>query len=108
MKHVTFAGRRLLMDDEAADTLVAYARALAGEGLVDQVTLRGIGSHGAEVQATFLLNAAVQLMSETAPGDVTAPANDDAVAYMRRCIDVIELPPPVQPETLDPVEDYLD
>ena len=46
MKHVTFGDGAVLMGDEAADTLLEYARVTADASRADSVTLRAISPDG--------------------------------------------------------------
>ena len=50
MKHVTFAEKSLLMGDDAADTLLEYARVLGDHDRVDTVALRSISPDGNTVE----------------------------------------------------------
>lgn len=87
MKHLTMADKSLLVGDEAADTLMEYAALIAQTGGGDSVSLRAIGTDGAEVEATFLLNSGTVVISETTPSVVPEPDNRVAVAEMRKRID---------------------
>ncbi|WP_127819385.1 hypothetical protein [Microbacterium sp. CPCC 204701] len=91
------------MDDDAADWLMEYARALGSAHLTDTVTLRAIGVDGNEVSATFLLNSGIELMTETANTRAEAPRNDEVFGYMQERARVILTPPQGQP-VLDPTE----
>jgi hypothetical protein len=97
MKHVTYGDRSLFVNDEAADGLMEYARALGSAHLTDTVTLRAIGPDGNDVEATFLLNAGTELLTETASRTVQAPPNDDVETYMRERTRLIMSPPDIQP-----------
>jgi hypothetical protein len=103
MKHVTYGGKPLLVDDDAAEWLMEYARALGSAHMTDTVTLRAIGADGNEVSVTFLLNAGTELMTETARSTGEAPRNDEVVGYMQERTRLILTPPPGQP-VLDPTE----
>ena len=103
MKHITFAEKSLFVDDEAADTLVEYAALLGTAHTADTVRLRAIGGDGNEVEADFVLNQSTNLMSESTTADMTAPQNDEAVAYMRGRIDILRNGAPAQPD--DPPAD---
>lgn len=97
MKHITFAEKTLFVDDDTADCLVEYAAALGAAGTADTVRVRGIGGDGNEVEADFVLNPATNLMSESTNSDAGPPANDEAVAYMRRRIDMLRNGVPAHP-----------
>lgn len=83
MKQVTFADKSLLVGDDAADLLISYAAILANQKRADTVDIRAIGVEGANVTATFLLDAGALLMAETTPSTVAAPDNTAAEEYMR-------------------------
>ena len=102
MKHVMYGEKPFLMDDDTADSLIAYATALAATGNSDSVVVRGLDVSGNEVEAAMLLNGSVALVTETTTGSTNAPRNDEAVSYMRRKTMVLEHPPEVQPEETDP------
>jgi hypothetical protein len=46
MKHVSYADKSLFMGDDAADTLLEYARLVADNERADTVTLRSISTDG--------------------------------------------------------------
>lgn len=98
MKRVTYAEMSLLLDDDAADWLIEYARALGTVDGTDTVSLRGLNRAGEHVQATFLLNASTQLVAESARGAETPPPNDEVVRYMQDRVAVIIAPPPALPD----------
>jgi hypothetical protein len=95
MKHITYAEKSLLLGDDAADALIAYAAVLATHGRGDSVTLRALSSDGDEVDATFLLTTGAPLMAETSTTRLPEPENADAVARMRTEIGRMESPEPV-------------
>jgi hypothetical protein len=95
MKHITYAEKSLLLGDDAADALIAYAAALATHGRGDGVTLRALSSDGDEVDATFLLTAGAPLMAETSTTRLPEPDNADAVTRMRSETDRLVSPEPV-------------
>jgi hypothetical protein len=92
MKHVTYAKKSLLVDDDAADALIEYARVLADSGSADTVTLRAISPDGNTVDATFLLNASTVLMIESTNSELSAPSNEDITAELRDRIAAIDRP----------------
>ena len=97
MKHVTFGDKAVLMGDEAADTLLEYARVLADTAHADSVTLCAISPDGNTVDAAFLLSASAVLMVESTNSDVEAPDNAEAVREMRDRIDAVTRPPRAKP-----------
>ena len=84
MMHVTFAGKSLLMGDDAAEVLLAYATALAARGQADQVVIRAIGGDGNEVDVHMLLNAGTIIASESTNSTANAPDNRANVTDIRR------------------------
>lgn len=99
MKHVTYADKALFVDNDAADWLMEYARALGVASGSDTVTLRAISSDGNEIEATILLNPNTELVAETTHSNVEPPTNSEAVGYMQERIRLILAPPAAQPET---------
>jgi len=94
------------MGDEAADTLLEYARMIADTTGADSVTLSAISPDGNTVDASFLLNANTVLMVESTNSDVEPPDNADAVAEMRDRINAISRPPTADSATAWPAADY--
>ncbi|KAF2416464.1 hypothetical protein [Microbacterium sp. B35-30] len=92
MKHVSFADKSLFMGDDAADTLLEYARLVADNERADTVTLRSISTDGNTVEASFLLDASTILMVETTNSEMDAPDNSEAVQDMKERIDAITRP----------------
>ncbi|MGC5225284.1 hypothetical protein ACPW96_22175 [Micromonospora sp. DT81.3] len=92
MKHVTFGEKSLFVGDDAADTLLEYARVLSDTGAADTVTLRAISPDGNTVDASFLLNANTVLLTESTNSEVTPPDNTEAVRDMQDRIDAITRP----------------
>jgi len=86
MRQITYAEKSLLVDDEPADLIIQYAKALAQHGQADTVTLHCVGADGNEVHASFLLNPSTNLMVESTNSTMTAPDNTQAVVYMLDCI----------------------
>ena len=100
MRHVTYGGKSLLMDDESADTLVEYAAAVAADGGGESVSLRAVGDDGNAVDVTFLLNAGTVLVIETASADLQAPHNPEEVRAMRDRLHLRDHPRSPPPESL--------
>jgi hypothetical protein len=99
MKHVTYAEKSLLMGDEAAETLLEYARLLADNETSDTVTLTSISPDGNTVEASFLLTPSTILMVESTNSEVTPPDNSDAIAEMQERIDAIARPMAAESES---------
>jgi hypothetical protein len=83
VRHVTIAGKSLLVGDEAAATLVQYATLLGKLNSADNVTIRSIGIDGAQVDAVFLLNSGTVMMAESTASTLPEPDNADALSYMQ-------------------------
>ena len=83
MKHVTYAQKSLLLGDDIADELLAYAAQLADSGSADNVEVHGVGVDGEEVIATFVLGNGIDLMAETTRSELPEPDNSTALAYIR-------------------------
>src|SRR3954447_9517748 len=92
MKHVTFGEKTLLLGDDAADTLLEYARVLANASAADSVTLTAIGPDGNTVEVSFLVNASTELLIESTNNELPAPDNADAVREMRERINAYTRP----------------
>jgi hypothetical protein len=103
MKHVTYADKAIFLDDDSADWMMEYARALGSAGMTDTVTLTGIGMDGNEVDATFLLNASTELVTQTTHNALVGPTNEEAVGYMQERTHLILSPPPAR-SVDDPLE----
>lgn len=101
MKHVTYADKSLLLDDETADLLIEYAVALGAAGRTDSVVAQATDSSGHDVEATFLLNGGTEMMTESARTSREALDNTAAIAYLREHIDLLRNPPETQPEQDD-------
>ncbi|QOC25149.1 hypothetical protein [Microbacterium hominis] len=108
MKHITFSDKSLLMDDEAADCLLEYARHLGNADTADVVTVRAISPDGNTVDAAFLLNARSTMLVETTNSVVEPPDNTEAIAYMRERLELLRHPPTAQAEHRqhDAVQDF--
>ncbi len=98
MKHVTFADKSLLVDDQTADVILEYAALLARQGDADSVTIHAFSSDGQEVEATMLLDTGAPLMAETTHTSLPDPDNAEVLAYMREQVIRRSSPPPVVPE----------
>ncbi|MBW9119551.1 hypothetical protein JNB63_05540 [Microbacterium trichothecenolyticum] len=96
MKHVTYADKALFLDDESADWLMEYARALGVAGMTDSISLHAIGLDGNEVDVTFLLNSNTELITQTTQNSLSAPRNDEVVGYMQEQTRLIMSPPPAR------------
>jgi len=105
MKHVSYADKSLFMGDEAADTLLEYARLVADSQRADTVTLRSISPDGNTVEASFLLDASTILMVESTNSEVEPPDNSEVVKEMQERIDAITRPVSVETEE-PPYVDY--
>ena len=98
MKHVTYAEKSHFLGDEAADTLIEYATALANADIADSVTLTAIDEHGNTVDATFLLTPSAALLVATSSSDMAEPDNTAAVEQMLHRVSALVDPPSIRPE----------
>jgi hypothetical protein len=87
MKHVTYGEKSLLVGDEAADLLIRYASLISEHRGSDVVTLHAIGADGNDVDASFLLNSATNLMVESASTEASEPDNRLEVGYLHERIE---------------------
>lgn len=106
MKHILFADKTILLGDDAADALVAYAVALASNSTADRVEYTGIGSDGATIQVSFLLNAGASLVAETTPSELPEPDNREEVERIRARTEALVGSHPVQPGDGDLTSDF--
>jgi hypothetical protein len=83
MKHLTFADKSLLLDDETADALVEYAALLVQHDSADTVDVHAFGADGDEVDAKLLLSSGAPIMVETSQTSLPDPDNREALAYIR-------------------------
>lgn len=95
---MTYAEKTHLLDDDAADALVEYARALSLADSADTVTLRAIDSHGNQVEATFLLNRSSMMLVESTNSEFPGPDNSETVTQMRQSTTRLLDPPAVGPD----------
>ena len=98
MKHVTYADKNLMVGDETADTLIAYATALAVAKTADSVQINALGTEGEPVVATFLLDTGAPLMVETSPSTLDEPDNVEVTEYMTKRTQQLTSPKSVAPE----------
>jgi len=108
MKHISFADKTLFVGDDVADLLVEYAALLGAAQSADSVRVSAVGQDGNEVEVDFVLNAATNIASETTNSTMQPPANDEAEAYMRERIGVLQNPPKAQSEDLSGLDDGSD
>lgn len=97
MKHISYADKAMFLDDETADVLLDYAGLIAAQQTGDTVTVRAVSRDGNEVDATFVLNGATNMVGESASSTLEPPSNAVAIAYMRERIALIRTPPQAQP-----------
>lgn len=89
MHHMTYADKSILVGDEVARLVIAYAAELAHHGDADDVEVRAISSDGDAVVAILLLGAGAPIMAESAHSDLPEPDNRRTVDYMRRRIEAL-------------------
>ena len=100
MKHLTYADKPLLVDDETAELIVKYAVALGAAGTADSVELRGFGADGDEVVGSFVLNGGTVLMAETVHTSMNDPENTAAIEYCGLASHACSRRRPYSPPTL--------
>ncbi|MHA7987383.1 hypothetical protein ACX9R5_16425 [Rathayibacter sp. CAU 1779] len=83
MKELIFCGTPVLIGDEAADTLVAYAATLNRVGRSDNVELRALTTEGHDISVRYLLNSAATLMTQSTTMAALEPNNRQSVRYMK-------------------------
>jgi hypothetical protein len=105
MKRITFAGKSVLVGDEAADVLLAYGAALTRHDSGDTVHLKAINADGNVIEAGFLLPPGSSMMTETTNSDLPAPDNEPTVAYMLEQIEVLNAAAGVRMDEPFPDED---
>jgi hypothetical protein len=101
MKHIMFADKSLLVDDEAADLLIEFASMLANSMRSDTVTLAAIGQDGEEVEVSFLLDSGTNLVIQTTSSTLPPPDNSSAISHMRERIEANRNPSVVAPEPFE-------
>lgn len=99
MHHLTLAQKSLLIGDEVADLLLAYAALVAERGGGDHVTVRAIGIDGEEVSAQVLLNSGTTLVAESTTSHFPEPDNEELIVYIRARLDFFGLLPGEGPPT---------
>jgi hypothetical protein len=110
MKHVTYSEKSLLVDDDAAEALIEYARLLAQSGDSDTVTLTAIGADGNNVDATFLLTPSTILMVESANSSANPPPNPQTTEWLRdriRRYSAVNSPGPEEDEEESDVDEEM-
>ena len=108
VKHVTFADKSLLVDDETAEVRLEYAAILARAGDADNVTIHAFSADGQEVEATLLLDAGAPLMAETSQTSLPGPDNAEVLTYMREQVIRRSSSAPVPPADQHMPENYED
>ena len=86
VKELVFAGRSLLVGDDAADAVVEYTAVLARSASADTVELRALTSAGERVDAYLVLDAAAPVMALTTASAKAEPDNLHIVQYMHEAI----------------------
>lgn len=102
MKELVFAGRSLLVGDDAADAVVEYTAVLSRSSSADTVELRALTPTGRSVEAYYVLDGAAAVMAQTADSSEPEPDNTHIVQYMRDAIHRLN------PEAVDYGLDALD
>jgi hypothetical protein len=103
MKHVTYAEKSLLMNDEVADLLATYAASLADNGRADTVTVKGLSDDGNETRATFVLDAGTNLMVESTNATVPGPDDPEGLQSLKDKLALLESSLTAHPFSADDV-----
>lgn len=86
MKRIHYTSGSVLTGDEAADTLLEYAAALARNGTADTVVLNTVPTVQGEQTTRFLVGPASELVASGEQTLEAEPDNSEAIAYMKRQI----------------------
>jgi hypothetical protein len=86
VKELVYAGRTVLVGDEAADAVVDYTTVLARMRSADSVELEALTEDGRPVRVYCVLGTVAPVMAQTAVGDEAEPDNASQVDYMRAAI----------------------
>jgi hypothetical protein len=84
MKMLTYARRSVLVGDETADAVIAYAARLASLRQTETILLRVLSPRGRPAIAEVLLTPGAELMTLSVRARWAEPDNDTQVAHMRR------------------------
>jgi hypothetical protein len=98
MQVVTYWGKPLMVGNDAATALMAYAASLATTGNADSVTLTGIGEDGDEVDATMLVGQGCPLIAESTRSGFPEPDNAHVTADIRSRTSRLSDPEPIPHE----------
>jgi len=101
MMHLTFSDKDLVLGDEAAELVVAYAAALARTQSADTVKIHAYGSDGDKVEAMLLLDVGAPVMVETSHSDLPEPDNSEIERYMRGRLAQLSSPTQAMPIDAD-------
>lgn len=93
MKHITYGQKSLIVGDDAASALLAYAAAVARHRTGDHVTLMGFAADGNEIEATLVLDSGTLIISESVRTSASEPDNSAAVADLRARTSRLDNPP---------------
>ena len=93
MRHVLYGQKSMLLDDDAAEALLAYAAHVSQLRTSDRVDMRGFTVEGNAVTTSFVLNGGTGLVAETTNLTMEEPDNRDAIAYIRKRIDEFSMNP---------------
>jgi hypothetical protein len=98
MKHLLFGQKSIFLGDDAAEALIAYAAHIAKMGSGDSVDMWGINAEGNLVATSFLLNSGSNLTAETTDLEHEDPDNKEAIAYIRKQLDLLSQEPDIVDE----------
>ena len=84
MKSLAYAQERVLIGDDAADGLMAYAVRLASLRLTEAIELHVLSASGDPVTAGLLLTPGASLMTATVTSAYAEPDNAELIDYMHQ------------------------
>lgn len=80
MKHISYAGKDLIMGDAAAEALLQFAAELGSAQKTEVVELAVVAGDGDEAIASFLVGTGMDLVAETVNSTMPEPDNSNRVA----------------------------
>jgi hypothetical protein len=86
VKELVYAGRAVLVGDEAADAVVDYAAVLARMRSADSVELEALTEDRRPVRVYYVLGNVAPVMAQTIEIDEAEPDNASQVGYMRAAL----------------------
>ena len=111
MHHLTYAGKNLILGDDAATTLLRYAADLANRQRSDVVELEAIDSTGEHTTASLVIGDGHDLVAETVHSELPEPDNTARIAEIRTRSERLTavargLPLDEEPNEIDEVNEF--